>query len=226
MQYPKPNRRIVAQHGRRTAFTILELILVLAVIVALAGVSWPRMSGLLKRESILGNVEQVRQLLDHARVKAVEAGITYQFRYEPNGQKYILLPYEPQESLDPSIAVTTNSVSTNSNTVTAAEVSQALVQELSEDCYFYSPTVLAGEPVATERLPEPWLAMVRNGSQYRDVSWSTPILYSPNGSATDGQVTVADQDRRYLTLTVRGLTGAVVTSRIAQLPELFGASSN
>lgn len=195
--------------------------LVLAVIVSIAGLSWPQLSGFLKREGVMSDVEQVRQLLDHARVQAVEEGVRYQFRYEPNGRKYVLLPYElllPSENQ-------ANSESTQSSSL-PERFEKARVHELSEDCYFYSPTMLSGEPVVVERIPEAWLQMVENGVQHRDVSWASPIIYSPDGSATSGDVTVADQDHRYISLTVRALTGAVVTSRISKLPELFGASSN
>ncbi len=213
--------------GLRSAFTVLELILVLAVVVAIAGISWPRMSGFLKRESVMGNIEQVRQMLDHARVQAVEDGITYQFRYEPNGRKYVLLPYDLQVPVDDqsssSQALTEQSISGSS----AGNIKLAIVQELTEDCQFYMPTTLiSDDPIVLERLPEPWLKMVRNGVQHRDVSWSAPILFSADGTATTGAVTVVDEDKRYITASVRGLTGTVVTSRISQLPELFGGSSN
>ncbi|MBT5019751.1 hypothetical protein OAF74_00955 [bacterium] len=204
----------------RSAFTVLELILVLTIIVAMAGLSWPRMSGFLKRESVMSDVETVRQVLDRARVEAIEDGMIYQFRYEPNGKKFVLLPYE--------IINASNQESDSSSTdQTSSTVSkQAIVYELSGKCSFYNPTSLTGDPIEIERLPEPWLEMIQNGTQHRDTSWAAPILYSPDGTATDDVVVIADEDKRYISLTVRGLTGAVTTSRLAQLPELFGASAD
>lgn len=212
-------RLVQRKRRNRSAFTFIEVLLVLTIIVAIAALSWPQMSRFLQRESVMANAEQVRQLLDHARVQAVEDGVTYQFRYEPNGQKFVLLPYE-------LLTTPASPTTANTQTETAVDVTQAIVYELSEDCYFYTPTVLSGEATAMERLSDPWLKLIQNGSSHRDVSWAAPILYSPDGAATDGAVTVADEDRRYISLSVRGLTGAVVTSRIDQLPELFGASTN
>jgi len=208
------------KRSNRSAFTFIEVLLVLTIIVAIAALSWPQMSRFLQRESVMANAEQVRQLLDHARVQAVEDGVTYQFRYEPNGQKFVLLPYELLST------PTSQSSSNSQQTQTATEIDRAIVYELTEDCYFYIPTTLSGETTVMERLGDPWLELIQNGSSHRDVSWSSPILYSPDGTAIDGAVTVADEDRRYISLSVRGLTGAVVTSRIDQLPELFGASTN
>lgn len=208
------------QRRLRSAFTVLELILVLTIIVALAALSWPRVSGFLQRESVMSDVETVRQVLDRARVDAIEDGMIYQFRYEPSGKKFVLLPYELLQASgqDP------NSKETDPGT--SIDVKQAIVFELSEECSFYNPTSLTGEPIAVERLPEPWLELIQNGTQHRDTSWASPILYSPDGSATDDVVVIADEDQRYISLTVRGLTGVVTTSRLAQLPELFGASSD
>lgn len=219
MKHHHSFRSAQRKRRNRSAFTFIEVLLVLTIIAAVAALSWPKMSRFLQRESVMANAEQVRQLLDHARVQAVEDGVTYQFRYEPNGQKFVLLPYE---LLTTSASQTAADVQTD----TASNLTQAIVYELSEDCYFYTPTVLSGEAIIMERLSDPWLELIQDGTLHRDVSWSSPILYSPDGAATDGAVTVADVDRRYISLSVRGLTGAVVTSRIDQLPELFGASTN
>ena len=211
-----------SQHdSSRSAFTLLELTLVLVVIVALAGMAWPRITSFLQSESLLGNVEQVRQMLDHARVQAVEDGITYQFRFEPNGRKFVLLPYDLQVSEQQS---GTSSTSTSQTSALGNQKRLPTVHELSEDCSFYMENSLStGEITLTERLPDPWLEMLADGVMQRDVSWAPPIIYSPDGSATDGSVTIIDEDRRVITLSVRGLTGTVVTSRLAVLPETYGA---
>ena len=205
----------------RSAFTLLELILVLVVLAVMAGMAWPQMTSFLRRESVLGNVEQVRQVLDGARVKAVNDGITYQFRFEPNGRKYVLLPQDVISNDDTSY---TSSSSSGSTSDLPGGIERPIVHELSEDCYFYvDNTSLSQERMIQERLGDPWLEMVSDGMLHRDVSWSPPILYAADGSASDGSVTVVDDDRRVITLSVRGLTGAVVTSRLDSLPERYGA---
>lgn len=217
----------------RGAFTLLEVILAMAIIVALAGLSWPQLSHILRRESLTANVEQVRRLLDRARVRAVEEGVIYQFRYEPHGRRFVLLPYEllatsPAEQAGNSFAPATPGFSNplGRGRHTGAERPPIQVQELTEVCSFYVPTTLSGEPLSMERLADPYLQMVVNGPSYRDVTWGPPVLFYPDGSASEGAVSVADKDRRYVTLSIRGLTGTVITSRMDLLPELFGASTN
>lgn len=201
----------------RSAFTLLELLLVLGVIVVLAAMSWPRLTGIMKRQSVLGNAEQVRQLCDRARVRAVEEGQTLQLRYEPHGRHYVLLPHEP---VDPGAQP---SASTSGISPGAVPAAPYRVHQISEDCQFHVDSALvSGQKLEVERLADPWLAQLENGAAARDIAWSLPILFFPDGSATDGQLTVLDRDRRYINLSIRGLTGTVQVSPIEILAQRLG----
>ena len=200
-------------------FTIFELLLVLAVIALIAGLSWPQLLGLLQRRDLQSSSELVRRELDLGRIKAVEEGLTYQFRYEPYGRKFVLLPYDlittPESTSD--VATLTQ---TAQNTTKLAHVYQ-----LSEGCSFYVESSLTADPnerVVAERLGDPWLQFIDTGMLERDVTWSAPILYFADGSATDGLVTIIDEKQNYVTLGVRGLTGSVAISDIERMRGVLG----
>lgn len=211
---------VSADHPRRevrSAFTLLELLLVLGVVVVLAAMSWPRLTGIMRRQSVLGNAEQVRQLCDRARVRAVEEGQTLQLRYEPHGRHYVLLPHEP---VDPGTQLPTPAAGTSPAAVPGEPYR---VHQISEDCQFHVDSALvSGQKLEVERLADPWLAQLENGSAARDIAWSLPILFFPDGSATDGLLTVLDRDRRYINLSIRGLTGTVQVSPIEVLAQRLG----
>jgi len=200
----------------RSAFTLLELLLALAVLVTLATLSWPSLMGTLKQQTVQGNAEQVRQVLDRARVRAVEEGQTLQFRFEPQGKRYVLLPWEPlDESGTNTSASTSGSSSTTSSSV---RIDPYRVYQLAEGCYFHvDSTLLSGEKQVSEQLGESWIGHLENGTGLQDVSWSAPILYYADGSATDGSTVVMDKDERYVKLNVRGLTAAVWSEPVARL---------
>ncbi len=210
----------------RSAFTLLELLLVVSVLGIIAALSWPRLFNNLKLQTLQGNVEQVRQVLDRARVRAVEEGVTLQVRYEPNGRKYVILP---QEALDPSSSAGTQQTAgtTTSFRKTAAVKQPYRVYELGQEFHFHvDNALLSGQPTVIEQLDDSWLTQLQNGELARDVGWSTPILYFPDGSATDGSMVVMNRSRRYVKLHVRGLTGAVSVQPIAEMSEKLGATGN
>jgi hypothetical protein len=78
----------------RPAFTILELVLALTVMAAVAALAWPMMIRFSGEQTLRNNVEAVRSRLARTRLTAIEAGLVYQFRYEPHGRKCLVLPFE------------------------------------------------------------------------------------------------------------------------------------
>jgi type II secretory pathway pseudopilin PulG len=203
---------------------MLELIIVVTVIAIMAGLSWPRIMWLLKEQRLKDDTEQVRQQLDRGRVQAVDKGVAFQFRYEPNGRKFTLLPYEFLDAPAP--------VSAGTNARLAGGPGRGVggnqpvpwpVFELSEECRFFVPSALeGGERLQTERLSPQWLEYLSDGPSHADVNWAPPVIYYPNGTATAGRLTVIDEDNRYLELSVRDLTGTVSVSPVQHRREMFG----
>ncbi|HWL09468.1 MAG TPA: prepilin-type N-terminal cleavage/methylation domain-containing protein [Planctomicrobium sp.] len=205
----------------RSAFTLLELLLVLGVLGIMAAMSAPRMLNHLKQQTLQGNTERVRQLLDRARVRAVEQGRTLQVRSEPNGRHYIILPHDVADQSNASGNTTTQFREAPVTT------EPFRVYQLAEECHFHvDNALLSGESVSVERLDDQWLTEVTNGAEARAIAWSAPILFYPDGTATDGSVVVMDRNRRYMKLRVRGLTGAVSVTSPATMSEKFGATGN
>ena len=55
-----------------------------------------------------------------------------------------------------------------------------------------------------------------NGGDLATVTWSPPVLFFPDGSATDAEIAITDTDGRSTGLCVRGLTGAASVSTPSQ----------
>jgi len=208
----------------RTAFTLLELMLALAILVTLATLSWPGLMRSLKQQSVQGNAEQVRQVLDQARVRAVEEGRILQLRFEPNGTHYVLLPLEP---VDESQTVAPSATTTTHFQKEPVRTDPFRIYALTQGCSFHvDSSLLSGEKTMAERLGDEWLGHLENASDGRDVAWSLPILYFPDGSATDGSLVVMDRDRQYIKMHIRGLTGANWSESLAVMAERLGKTGN
>lgn len=191
--------------GKRPAqrgFTLLELLLVLAVMAVIAGLSWPRMLRYMQENSIRQNVEVVRRELAATRILAIESGLTYQFRFEPNKQSFIVLPFDRPESV-----ATTDPLATPTKVKT-------VVGQLSADCHFSPAKDQFGNLQGGQQLDEVWMSLLKNGAQFRDTVWSQPILFRPNGESQDIQLSLLDRLGNQITLKVRGLTGSVTVDHL------------
>lgn len=195
----------------RAAFTILELVLALAVIAVVMGLAWPVMLRFSAEHALKDNVEQVRARLARTRMATIGSGLTYQFRYEPGGRRCLTMPFE--RALGAAGGTnTTGSTTAPTGSSGAAVQNQALVLELTEGLRFLSsppgPVALT-QPETAERVPEDLLTMFGAPTSLAQVGWSRAIVFAPDGTSQDTTFVVADAEGRYQVLSVRGLTAAV-----------------
>lgn len=197
-------------------FTLLELLIALAILMAIVGLTWPAVGRYLGEQPIKNAAEMSRRQLGSVRHKSQMTGLIYQFRYEPGGQRFVVLPFE----LDPQQVTPSengSSATVTTGTTTSAALLEVVSGTLDPTCRFASSTDASGMFAAsnittaatTERIPEALLALLPNGSELASVSWSPPMLFYPDGTADDGALSILDEDQRTISLSLRGLTGTV-----------------
>lgn len=199
---PTPERR---RGPHPLGFTLLELLLVLGVLVVIGALSWPRMMRYVQENALKQNVDTVRRELASTRMHAIESGLTYQFRYEPTGQQFLVLPFERPTVSDSEESGTANSTNQPATTSKAKTVEG----RIAADFRFDTPTDTSGQTAGGQHLGDQWLSLLKNGAQYSQTTWSSPILFRPNGESQDAQLAIKDKTGNSITLSVRGLTGAV-----------------
>lgn len=74
------------------AYTLTEMVIVLAVIAALMALAWPAVSRPSSRSQLIYAAKTLRAELAQARLEAIRANRPWQFCYEPGGQKYFFAP--------------------------------------------------------------------------------------------------------------------------------------
>lgn len=74
------------------AYTLTEMVIVLAVIAALMALAWPAVSRPSSRSQLVYAAKTLRAELAQARLEAIRANRPWQFCYEPGGQKYFFAP--------------------------------------------------------------------------------------------------------------------------------------
>jgi len=194
----------------RQAFTLLEIVLVLGVIAVIVAMTAPNMLRYIGEQQIREQAHEVRMAIVRGRIKAIDSGLTYQFRYEPDGQHYVILPLDlPEGSLEQSDSF--------QNTPLNAEPDEPVATEsgrMPEMCRFDAPRGInpatgVEQIVAGETLGQEWLSLL-TGSDVADAqgtSWSPAIRFHPDGTTDNASLTILDEDGRMISIHLRGLTG-------------------
>lgn len=186
----------------RRGYTFVEILLVLTLLAVIAGLAWPSVLRFRNEQAIKDAAERVRSELDRTRFRAIDSGIAYQFRYETGGRRFVAIPAEREALESPSATAIAQPAKLNAY---AGEISEGLT---------FAP--LADAPRVGELLEGDWLAGVADSAALQQARWSPAILYRADGTATNVEFRVIDEDRRFIECKVRELTGMAITGPLRQ----------
>jgi len=198
---------------RRNAFTLIEILLVLAVLVAITAISAPALRGTMRRQKLQSAADAVRADLTRAHVQAMKTGRVQVFRMEIGGRKYKVEPYIAGDDAIESVAGAQDSsgkvYGPGVYDPSAAVVSQ---RELPE-----GTTFIEGDAITASRAAAIEAELYALG---QDAAWSEPILFYPDGTCSDAHVVVGNEQQVGLRLDLRGMTGVVTLGEIAGVESL------
>jgi len=191
-------RFAIAASGRapRSGFTLFEILMVLGVMVAVIGIAWPSIAVMQAEYQLRQGGQLVQAKLTSARLHAVETGFDYQFCFEPGGQRFLVLPFD-QQALLSQPAPGTRAPHKAGGKLPSAKV------------HFDA----AASP-GSHAVPPEWLTGMADSAEYSGTTWSAPIVFHPDGSASAATIHIVDKKSRQVTVSVRPLTGAVTVSKI------------
>ncbi|MFO1042581.1 MAG: prepilin-type N-terminal cleavage/methylation domain-containing protein [Planctomycetaceae bacterium] len=208
-----PRRSVKRGSAGRDGFTMIEMLLVLGVIAVIIAVAWPNVIRLTGQQRLLESSDKVRSLASSARIHAIESGLVYQFRYEPGGRRFVVIPFEREfESVSPDAQGT----GASSSLGRFSKASGLLPEGVS----FAAPKLpgtSSGTASGGQKLSADLFSGLADAAKLEQASWSGPILFQPDGTGTDIAFEVVDRRNQRVTVTVRGVTGAVTVSRIHQM---------
>ena len=188
----------------RSALTLVEVILVLALLVVISAFTTPLVSGSLSRAGLQHGGDLVRAAWGKARLAAMRAGEPYVFRYEPRGSRYQIVLLSAITAEDAGDVNTLAAEDEEDAEYAAADMLRLSRSRLPEVIVFAS-----GEVAAVPQLAAAASADASDGR------WSAPIVFYPDGTTTDAAVVIANPGGQTLRVTLRGLTGISRTSDIA-----------
>ncbi|MBL6723689.1 MAG: prepilin-type N-terminal cleavage/methylation domain-containing protein [Rubripirellula sp.] len=196
------------------AFTLLELLLTLAVLAALTAVAIPQVGLLAGDRRLVRGGDLLRVEMTRLRVDAMREGRVLMLEGLLEGNSFRTRPYysasDATEALDQTGTQTSLLTGASEGVVTILEQpseSQESI-DLPEDITVEAVGVVsAARSMEIEQLTE----------SDRSEGWSRPILFYPDGSTSTAVVTLSNPKLGRIVVRLRGITGDVTVSEVLPL---------
>jgi type II secretion system protein H len=193
----------------RGGFSLVELLIVMAVLAAVAGLVLPSMRGPLDKSRLTGAAKELQASLAKARSLAIRESSLVSFRYEIAGGRYVIerIPAPVNATItvleDPSGAATTPS----GLTTESAEAPAQPIDGTGES-NLISMTLREGRLPVGVTFAEPVTSglITSEASATNLRRWSDPIRFQPSGRTEDATIRVTGQRDFVVDVTLRGLT--------------------
>jgi prepilin-type N-terminal cleavage/methylation domain-containing protein len=195
----------------RSAFTLLELLLTISVLAAIAAVAIPQVGLLLGDRRVVRAGDQLRVEMTRLRVDAMREGRVMMIEGMIEGNSFRVKPFfsiaDSTEALDQTGSQAGLLTGATQGVVVAViedESSEKSI-ELPEDV-----TVTSVGVVSAARASEIEQLTIAGQGQ----GWSRPILFYPDGSTSTASITLSHKSLGRVIVKIRGITGDVTVSGV------------
>ena len=226
-----PARQISTGNTPTTrGFSLVELLIVLAILAMIVGLSWPALQKPWRRSRLQSAAKQLQSELGRARVEAIESSRVLQFRYQPNTRRFFVRPGMVIATASDSALDSTVPDDSGQQYLDAMEIEESLIEQLPDGVFFRDIEAEGklglplGEP-PHERDNE------RDNSEenLQDIDagqlpWSKPITFYPNGRVTGGRFRLAGLHGYQVDVTLRGLTGTAKIGKVLRQERLASSA--
>lgn len=198
---------------RRPAFTLLEVIVVMAILTIIGALILPSLVGMRGNTGLKAGVDSVRARMLEARTRAMDDGIAYRLLLSNDGRSLQVMPDDPAAA----------EALVMSGTAGAAAVGGAsAVGGMSQT----TGTGGTFGPSQDDQLPIGITARVQaqNGVEATidQSGWIRVATFTPEGTCREDLVEVVVTDEAMpnypITIRIRGVTGAIRTVRSGGMP--------
>jgi len=185
-----------------SAFTLVEMLIVVAVLAAILTLSIPSFRKLAIKGELRNAARQVRVTLLETRLDAIESGGLTFFHYQPGGLLFEAgrgTGLADGESASGTAQEAAGLDQSSADTSASDEAPEP--QSLPHGVWFPDATEAATAPLGVEE------------EQVETDSWSKPLVFYPNGRTRNARIELATEAYR-IEVVVRGLTGTVQISEV------------
>ena len=213
---------MAALMSHRRGMTLLELLLVLAMLVVFASLSIPSLQAMLQNQRLRRAGDLLRIEMAKARTQAMESGQTQIFRYEVGGNQFstqalALLSESTEWGQEAVEEQRGKQFSDENNAATGTTQANKLAQlkvALPEGVTFQQG---AADIDSRATLLQDDIA---SNQSLGGASWSQPILFYADGTSSEARIVIKNVREQYMVVRLRRLTGLPVVSDFLTQQEL------
>ncbi len=221
---PRPNR-LSSRAAARAGFTLMEMLLVCFLLAAMGAIAWPVISRAYEGVKLKNAGEQVQAAFNHARVEAMTSGTPRVFHFEPSTASYSVEVWQDgTEAVEGTAA--SGAAASGGFTIGAAsgQTSSSGSGTATGTCSYTLPEGFVF--VGAQRTLDNRTAAAEAGLSGSGVDTSTPpVLFYPDGTTSEVTITIANQNSRAISVSLRGLTGVARLGEITTTDAVGGTGS-
>lgn len=216
--------------AKARGMTLVEILVVLALLVIIGGLVVPVFTGSFASVRLRRAGDQVVTGWSRARAEAIESGQPYQFRFTPESGTFVIEPWtgllgEEGSASQNSSNSSANSASASTTSTTTSNSSSTATTASSEGTSAISTNGTLPEEIvfqSGELAVEDYQSGERSVGSLQDAgeSESIPILFFPDGTASEASVLLTNGKKQFVRVTLRGLTGVGRASEVLTQEEL------
>lgn len=184
----------------RRGFTLLELLIVLAILVVVVGLGWPSLRKMAERRELLDAARSLRGTLLRARLDAIEHGCVYQFRYRTGSGGYEVAPLDQRVAIPDEMLA---AMPTDPDSAGGPSDWTSDTQRSANEMFLRGGIVFLDPAVPAEETRSEGISVEEPSEE-----WSDPILFFPNGRTFRAPLRLASR-WFHVDIAVRGLSGSV-----------------
>lgn len=211
-----------AQRAATTgAFTLLEVLLVVAIMIAVLAIAWPSFQGSFDQQRLKKAGQRIQTEWTKARNRAIRTGRVHVFQHTLFSNRFVT---RVQSSAGDEWQSEAAESDTTQFTATPDETLEKLPQGIffmAADVQLDQRTTLEMSSLDASPVVADFSADTAMEEMTGEQSWGMPIFFFPDGTTSSAQMVLANENQESVTLQLRGLTGMVRLGRVESMTQRF-----